>query len=150
MIQLVNRKYIEGVKCKIFPIERIGVNENDTIPDMKTFMIDKRGAGLAAPQIGINRKFFIMKYGDEIISCYNPTFKPKGQKKAVNPEGCLTYGGWKNQVDVERFKMIIAYYYNNHGLPVYQKMRGTDAIVFQHECDHLVGKTIFFDPEATS
>ena len=113
---------------------------------MKQIMYHKNALGLAAPQVGIKRKFFLFKYGNEILSCYNPIWKSKSNKRALSEEGCLTYpyGKFKTQL---RYKIILAYYTDRNGIRQTLKLRGTDAIVFQHESDHLIGKTIFFNPE---
>ncbi|MDA3938506.1 MAG: peptide deformylase [Spirochaetia bacterium] len=139
---------VEGVRCKPVPVSKIGYYESDIIPQMEKLMYVKMGVGLAAPQIGINRTFFIMKYGNDIISCYNPLWTPKSNKQALSREGCLTYQPtYINQKNVFRYKIINTEFTNSEGITVKIKMRGIDAIIFQYETDHLTGKTIFYDPE---
>ena len=139
---------VEGVKCKVFPVYGIIENEKYIIPDMLRLMKVKHGGGLAAPQVGIKRTFFIMLYGGHYISCYNPLWTPKNPKKAISKEGCLTYPPTRlNQKSILRYKLINTEFINSENVPEKVKMRGIDAIIFQHECDHLVGKTIYFDPE---
>ncbi len=150
-MKLEDKENVEGVKCKDFPISRIDKYENITILQMRRLMYENNGIGLAGPQVGINRDFFIMRYGNEIISCYNPSWTPKISKKAISKEGCLTYmPTWLNQKNILRYKLINTEFINSEGVLVKIKMRGTDAIVFQHECDHLIGKTIFYNPEEKS
>ena len=139
---------VERVKCKDFPVSLISKYENTIIPDMLKLMKEKHGVGLAGPQVGIKRTFFVMLYGGHYISCYNPSWTAKNPKRAISKEGCLTYPPtWLNQKAVLRYKLINTEFINSEGSPIKIKMRGIDAIIFQHECDHLIGKTIFLDPE---
>lgn len=148
-MQLSDKKQVEGVKCKQVPISAISTHEYTTIPEMKNLMKKNHGIGLAAPQVGIKRTFFIMPYAGKIISCYNPSWTARTDKKSASDEGCLTYKPvWIHQVSVSRYKFINTEFTNSERVPVKIKMRGIDARVFQHETDHLKGKTIFFDPES--
>lgn len=140
-MKLVEKEKVENAICT--KVDKLYISNNyKVVEDMKKLMVEKNGIGLASPQIGINVQMFIMKYGNEIITCYNPSWKMKGEKKVVSVEGCLTYEKGR-QARVKRSKMIVASYTNEDGEEVTIKMRGTDSIVFQHESDHLIGKTIF-------
>lgn len=75
---LVGRKLVENCKCKEINISDINDYESETVPKMKKIMA--HNLGLAAPQVGIFRNMFIMKHGNEIISCYNPLWTPKSDK----------------------------------------------------------------------
>lgn len=143
---LVAAEKIEGVKCKEVSVESIEGFEADIVPFMNVFMLRGRGAGLAAPQIGINRTFFVMVYGSKIISCYNPSYRKRGDKDFPSNEACLSYGLTRKKT-VRRHKMIVANYTDFEGIPRQLKLKGFTAAVFQHETDHLKGKTLFFDPE---
>jgi len=143
-MNLVSKQFVENCSCKKIPISEIFSYENQTIPEMKKIMTFN--LGLAGPQVGINRTFFIFRYGNEILSVYNPEWEPETEKRAASKESCLTYGT-RRTTCVMRYKTIIAEFTNGEGVPVRMKLRGRDAIVFQHESDHLKGKTIFFDPE---
>lgn len=148
-MQLSDKKQVEGVKCKSVSVKMIPEHEEYTVKGMLKLMKKNHGIGLAAPQVGIKRTFFIMLYGGHYISCYNPSWTPRTDKKSSSDEGCLTYPpAWAKQVRISRYKFINAEFTNSEGAPVKIKMRGIDARVFQHECDHLIGKTIFFDPES--
>lgn len=139
-LELVSKKLVENCKCKKVNVSDIKDFESETVPEMKKIM--GRDLGLAAPQVGIFRNMFIMKYGNEIISCYNPSWSPKSEKKSLSKEGCLTYKRGKT-ANILRYKIINAEFLNCNGSLIKLKLRGIDAIVFQHESDHLIGKTIF-------
>lgn len=141
-LYLIDKEFVENCKCKDMPLSEIPGHEDRTVIYMK--MIMAHNLGLACPQVGIFRNMFIMRYGSEIISCYNPSWKPKSEKKALSKEGCLTYQPtWKNQKNVLRYKIIIAEFIDRNGNHQKLKLRGMDSIVFQHESDHLIGITIF-------
>jgi peptide deformylase len=141
-LNLVAPRFVQNCKCKDIPVSEIVDYENQTVPEMKKIMTFN--LGLACPQVGIYRNMFIMRYGNEIISCYNPAWTPKSDKKALSTEGCLTYKPTRrNQKTVLRYKIIIAEFIDCNGNHQKLKLRGMDSIVFQHESDHLIGITIF-------
>ena len=148
-MELSDKSEVENCRCKSFSdmhmFSEIEKYEKNIIPEMQILMYEKFGIGLAAPQVGINRTFFIMKYGDQIMSCYNPSWKPKNNKRSMSTEGCITYLFTERNTQL-RYKIIIARFVNSEGVIQELKLRGMDAIVFQHESDHLIGKTIFFNP----
>ena len=145
-MKLVDKLEVEAVGCYDVPEKEIPRYEFSVIPDMKSILRTFGAMGLAAPQVGIKRKFFIFKYGNEVISCYNPEWKPNTKKQSLSTEGCLTYNPGRERT-LLRHKMIAVCFTDGMGIQRRMKLRGTDAVVFQHECDHLIGKTIFFDPE---
>jgi peptide deformylase len=141
-MELVDKKYVEGCVCKEIVTDHVRLYEEDIIPEMIKIM--GKGIGLAAPQVGMNKRFFIMKYQGEIISCYNPeiTFKSK-QKKALK-EGCLTYPqGIHGTVNIMRPVTVNVKFLDKYGIPKIWKLRGLEVKCFQHELDHLNGITIF-------
>jgi peptide deformylase len=109
---------------------------------MLNILTDLRGAGLAGPQVGSYKRFFVWWQGQEPRTTYNPEYYPEGSPTFTR-ESCLTYG--KDIYKVKRFKRIRAVWYeNDNGKLVkrFAQMGGGDAIVFQHETDHTKGITI--------
>lgn len=96
-------------------------------------------AGLAAPQIGYSIAAFILRLDDSIIFCFNPQII-KGQGEIVSEEGCLSAPG--KSYKIKRFKIVSAKWQNKDQSWTKRKLRDRDAIVFQHEYDHLQGKLI--------
>ena len=145
-LKLVDKSEVEGIRCKEVSHKFISHHESHVVPEMRRILFDKNGLGLAAPQVGIKRSFFIFRYGAIIVSCYNPTWKPKGNKQIMSIEGCLSYphGHKGSQL---RHKLIFAEFVDCRGITQNWKLRGQDAIVFQHETDHLIGKTILYKGE---
>ena len=77
--------------------------------------------------------------------CYNPKYYPGARKTSTWGEKCLTYGDLL--FAIKRYKEIQAVWfeYDPDKKEFYRKakaLKGLEAEVFQHECDHLYGKTI--------
>jgi peptide deformylase len=112
--------------------------------DMIKLMLDERGMGLAANQIGITKRFFAM--GHESFDTFqkhaiiwNPQIKNFSEEKIIDVEGCLSF---KNVfVKVERPKQIEVQYETTQGKTEFAKLDGMESKCFQHELDHLDGIT---------
>lgn len=141
-MRLVSKKKVEGAICTECSKEDIAKFMAGTTADMERLMKSKNGAGLASSQVGIYKRFFIMKQGENIIKCFNPRITFKSPQKSAMKEGCLTYP--KQYQNIMRAKTIQAEYENEQNITVSIKLRGLEAKVFQHELDHLNGLTIFY------
>ena len=117
------------------------------IQDLKETMTAANGAGLAAPQIGIDLQ--IVVFGFEKSSRY-PNAEPVPQTILINPvitpfgvelqdgwEGCLSVPGLRGVVP--RYQKIRYQGLNEHGQIIDREVSGFHARVVQHECDHLFG-----------
>jgi len=118
------------------------------IADMFDTMHAANGAGLAAPQIGVDLQVVI--FGFEQSERYpdapsvpqtvllNPTIHPVSQDMEEGWEGCLSVPGMRGVVN--RFSMIRYDGFDQYGNPIQRVAEGFHARVVQHECDHLIGK----------
>lgn len=99
------------------------------------------GVGIAAPQVGINRRIvLVMRYDkpDKPIEPYlNIKIDSLWGEKVAGPEGCLSLPPLRGTV--RRYPQIQISYLKPDGTPVTEKVDGYSAIIFQHECDHLDG-----------
>ena len=99
------------------------------------------GVGIAAPQVGINRRIvLVMRYdkADKPIEPYlNIKIDSLWGEKVSGPEGCLSLPPLRGTV--RRYPQIKIHYLKPDGTPVTEKVDGYSAIIFQHECDHLDG-----------
>ena len=93
-------------------------------------------AGLAAPQIGVNKRVVVVRSGDSFFPMVNPIVVRKIGKKFVNHEGCLSLEGIRT---VERFPSVLVNYLDKNGKRLTKTFNGTVAIIVQHETDHLNG-----------
>ncbi len=112
------------------------------ITDMFETMYDAPGRGLAAPQVGVLLRVFVMdcgwKDGDMTpIACINPTLTPLGTDRVTSTEGCLSIPGILTQVD--RAARVELRYTDLAGQPQVAQLDGFAALCAQHECDHLDG-----------
>ena len=99
------------------------------------------GVGIAAPQIGINRRMvLVMRYdkpGKPIEPYLNIKVDSLLGEKVPGPEGCLSVPPYRGIV--RRYPRVQISYLKPDGTPVTEKVEGYSAIIFQHECDHLDG-----------
>lgn len=108
-------------------------------------MIVNNGIGLAAPQVGLPYRAFVMM-GQPILCCFNPIIVDTSSEQIYLEEGCLTFPGLI--IKVKRPKMIRARYTEPNGQTKTNKFIGMTARIFQHELDHLNG--ILFTQRANS
>ena len=118
------------------------------VADMFETMHAVKGAGLAAPQIGVDLALVI--YGFKQTGRY-PDAPPVPETVLINPritplddteedgwEGCLSVPGLRGMVP--RFARIRYSGVDPWGRPIEREAEGFHARVVQHECDHLIGK----------
>ena len=118
------------------------------IEDMFETMHAARGAGLAAPQIGVDLAVVIFgfkhnpRYPDaEAVPetvLLNPQITALGDEEEAGWEGCLSVPGMRGVVP--RFARIRYSGVDPQGRPIEREAEGFHARVVQHECDHLIGK----------
>lgn len=108
---------------------------------MKLLMKLSNGVGLAAPQVGISERFFVMRDGGLTLVCINPEILSHGKDEEHGVEGCLSFPGLsKNTV---RHRVITVGYLDENTKPVKRTFKGFEARIFQHELDHLNGVCLF-------
>ena len=125
------------------PANRI-VKVDDSIrklaKDMLITMYSSKGIGLAAPQIGINERFFISKDfsndSDQTIIFINPEII-EADDIVESKEGCLSIPGHYDYV--KRNNRILVSYFDLSGKNEKKEFSDMQSIVFQHELDHLDG-----------
>jgi peptide deformylase len=111
-------------------------NLEDLLKSMTRAMFAKSGIGLAAPQVGVSKRIFIMGNKEKLIVCINPEIV-SGTGEIKDTEGCLSFPGlW---LHVKRYEKIIVKYQTMNGETTQEEFEGLMARVFQHELDHLNG-----------
>lgn len=100
------------------------------------------GVGLAAPQIGIALRFFLVLNEGRVSVCINPIIVHRLGVRNVGEESCLSFPN-RGQVLVPRWSKILLEWRNTSGEKRVMWFRGFDARVIQHEVDHLDGLCIF-------
>ena len=113
------------------------------IKNMINFMYQERGIGLAANQVGYNRKIFVMDVSNEKNNpqvFINPVVTAKNNIKMKDKEGCLSCPG--KEVKVNRSLSINLKWMCEHGKEQHKTFYHLPGRVVQHEMDHLNGKLI--------
>lgn len=108
------------------------------IDDMLQTMYASNGVGLAAPQVGVLRRLFVMDVQDETGPwvMINPTIVSK-EGSQTGQEGCLSIpGSWG---DVERPAVVVIEATDRNGKPFALRAEGLKAVCICHENDHLDG-----------
>ena len=119
------------------------------VRDMFETMQAVNGAGLAAPQIGVDLQLVIFgssarnpRYPDRPLVpptvLLNPVITPLGDEEEQDWEGCLSVPGLRGKVP--RWSRIRYTGFDPYGDSIDRTVDGFHARVVQHECDHLVGK----------
>jgi peptide deformylase len=122
---------------------------NDLIVDLLDTMRAANGAGLAAPQIGVDLQVVIfgsdqpnVRYPDAPLVprtvLINPLITPLGEEEEEGWEGCLSVPGLRGRVP--RWQRIRYQGFDAQGRPIDRSVEGFHARVVQHECDHLIGR----------
>ena len=106
---------------------------------MHTLMIQNNGIGLAAPQVGIDKSFFIIGDNTRYKLAVNPKIIETSKEQTLMTEGCLSFPGLF--LKVLRPLNCVVEYVNNKGETVNEKLEGMTSRIFQHEADHLNGVT---------
>ena len=103
------------------------------------------GIGLAAPQVGIGLRIFLVKARGLRQAFINPKVTPLGDERVKSPEGCLSFPG--KVCVVPRHSEIEVEAMNEEGARFSVNLGGLHAIVVQHEFDHLEGVVITDYPQ---
>ena len=139
---------ILGKVCKEVDISNIDKEILDIIDDLKTTLEYGSGCGIAAPQIGIDKRIIVEKEKKEDVSykdaedvpltaMINPVWEKLNNETDIQYEGCMSVPTIRGRV--ERYKNIKLTYYNEKGEKIEKEIRGFFARLVQHECDHLDG-----------
>jgi peptide deformylase len=126
------------------PVETFDASLKELAQKMFQLMRDAKGVGLAAPQVGLNIRLFVM----------NPTGESQDDRVYINPvltdgdveeeaeEGCLSLP--EIHTNVLRFKQMKMNAKDLDGNPIEETAEGFVPRIWQHEFDHLNG-TLLLD-----
>lgn len=132
------------------PVEQIDDEIKTLVADMLETMYDADGVGLAAPQVGVQKRVVVIDIygaeadrpsGEEPLVLINPVFEHKEGELSWE-EGCLSVPGETGSVT--RSAKVRVRYLDVEGNEQVLEAEGLKAVALQHECDHLDGK-LFVD-----
>lgn len=140
-------------KAQAVPSSEFGSKKLLSLIESMKEAVDKEqdGVALAAPQIGVSKRIFIVRYDRmespskeeiEVGVFINPEIIKSSRKKNVVDEGCLSVRGVYGKTN--RYTRATVKAYDEHGNLFTRGGGGVLAQAFQHEIDHLNG-TLFID-----
>jgi len=118
---------------------RIDGSPEELVRAMSKFMADNGGVGLAAPQVGIKKRIFIMGNFTKLVACINPKIVSLAEERKNDLEGCLSFPDLF--MKVKRPASAVVQYHTVSGELVERELTGFECRVFLHEYDHLIGIT---------
>ncbi len=116
------------------------------VDEMSIEMYASRGVGLAAPQLGISKRVFVMdvtsgEKNDALRVFVNPRITWLSKELVILREGCLSMPG--TMVSLERPECIEIEFQDVEGTKHTADFAGWESRIAQHETDHLDGISMF-------
>ena len=127
------------------PVERIDAEVRKLAEDMLETMYAAPGVGLAAVQVGVPRRLFVLdtakdKAPPQPLVLINPEIVSLGAEMRLHEEGCLSIPD--ERVPIERPSKVTVRFLDREGKTQELTAEGLLATAIQHEIDHLNGKLI--------
>jgi peptide deformylase len=134
---------------KCAPVDTITPEILRNMDEMVKMMSEQNGVGLAAPQVGVLRRFLVMMNPDtnEVFKMINPVITARSVETVVMEEGCLSVlgpDGLPVYANVTRPAVVTVEWTDVDGNRRAAEMSGLPARIVQHETDHLEG-ILFID-----
>lgn len=134
-------------KCE--PVDKITPDILATLDEMVGMMHEQNGVGLAAPQVGMLKRFLVMIDPDsnQVFKMINPKIITRSDDVCTMEEGCLSVLGPDDlpvYSNVSRPKSVVVNWTDEMGREMGAEMSGLPARIVQHETDHLDG-ILFID-----
>ena len=114
----------------------------EQVSKMLFCMVENRGVGVSANQVGINKRFCVasLNNGTSQLTLINPVIIERSKKKILLQEGCLSAP--RIWLPTKRAQRIVVKFTSLKGEENEYEMTDIDARIIQHEVDHLDGKLI--------
>jgi peptide deformylase len=133
----------EILRQKTEPVTRFDAELAVFARKMIVTMVEGRGIGLAAPQVGRLSSLFVAQDGEnKALVFINPEIIGTSLEVVPYEEGCLSIPGMYEEV--VRPEAVVVQAYNEKGRPFKRECSGLLARIVQHELDHLKG-VLFID-----
>ena len=128
------------MKTELFDFNAPPINPVILYRNMANTMLEKNGIGLAAPQVGLPYRMFVMRTHPEVLGIFNPILVDFSEEQIILEEGCLSFSNLL--IKVKRPRKIRARFTNPDGQTETRVFDGITARCFLHELDHLNGTTM--------
>lgn len=130
------------LRKKSTEVDKIDDNLREILDEMVKTMKLANGIGLAANQVGIDKRFFVLGIENEVYKIINPEILEYGEEEVEFEEGCLSIPGIYRKVT--RPKKIKVRYMDENENIIEKELDEILSRAFQHEYDHLDG-VLFID-----
>lgn len=124
------------LKKKTSPVAEVNEEIRGTLDAMVELMRAQRGVGLAANQVGLDKRLIIIEFENNLFKLINPEIIQKSGILEFE-EGCLSFPGL--YIKVHRAEKIWVDFLDEHGRRRTIQAQGILSVVIQHEVDHLNG-----------
>ena len=125
------------LRKKCLPVEAVCEKILQNIEDMcQTLYQEQGGVGLAAPQVGLDKRLIVIDIGQGLWQLINPKIISR-RGESIFEEGCLSLPGI--QVWMKRAKEVTVEALNTKGEKIIIEGKDFFSHVLQHEIDHLNG-----------
>lgn len=136
----------EILRKKAEPVTEFNEELHKLLDDMFETMYEAKGLGLAAPQVGLSKRLFVLddmtgEDGKNPMEIINPEFIKK-EGEILEEEGCLSVPG--EYAYVKRYMYVTVKYQDRYGNEKVVEAADRLSRILQHESDHLEG-TLFID-----
>lgn len=131
---------LAGRASEVVPAQMRHPATTALVMDMFETMRAENGMGLAAPQVGMSARIFIMDKCPDGLVVINPEIVSQSERETAWTEECLSVPN--RRVSVRRPKWIVATWRDLDWKVHLTRLSHLDARCFLHELDHLDGKTI--------
>lgn len=135
-LRLINDPVLRQVCDLVLPEELDYVKS--LVPEMTTILEREEGAALAANQVGITKRFFLMKEGNGVRLVINPDILSTSVDTVAEDEGCLSIPG--TFANIERSKSLTMAFFDENYQKQVISLEGMAARAVFHEIEHLDGK----------
>lgn len=136
----------EALSKKSEPVIVFDAQLHELLDDMIVLMKDNKGLGLAAPQVGVNKRIFVAynynghrNKDPEVVEFINPEIIEESQEKVYLDEGCLSLPP-DLFVKIPRPKEVMMKAKNRNGEEFVVVALDLEAVVLKHELQHLDGE----------
>lgn len=137
ILDLVNSTHpILSTKLPRFDMSNPPVDPVELVVNLTETMIHNKGLGLAANQVGLPYRVFVIN-AEQVIPCFNPIIVDASSETVMMEEGCLSHPDLF--VKIKRSASVKTRYTLPNGEVVTKVFEGLTSRVFQHELDHLDG-----------
>ena len=130
------------LKKESAPLPQVDEHHRELIREMYEVMYSSNGVGLAAPQIGLNLRIFVLDAGSredekKPITIINPKILSLGEEIVSYEEGCLSFP--EHFAEIDRPEKIDIEFLDENNNKKSLKFVGFESRIIQHEIDHLNG-----------